>query len=455
MKNSGSKDVSHVFHFFLNREYVSIARAEGIYLYDDTGKRYIDASGGPILCNLGHGLEEMAEVISEQAKKVSYVHRVDFTNPPLEAAARKLCRATDDVMDKVFFVSGGTEAVEIGVKIARKFHLDNGKPSKTRVISRWQSYHGSTAGALAWTGATGRRSDFLPYLHDFTHIPPAYCYRCWFNKTPATCNLECANALENEILCLGPDNVSVFLAEPVSGMSLCGAVPKNGYFTRIREICSKYDVLLMFDEVMTGMGRTGKMFAYEHFDVIPDILALGKGLGGGYFPIGAVAVPGYIHKKIADNSGMFGAGHSWGGNPLGCAVVSKTIDYLYEHDLVELCNKKGHYLDHKLQELSDHPLVGDIRGKGLMRGIEFVKDKKTRKTFDPKHAFSARVAAECMKQGMFIEYSGGCNRGQSGDMVMFGPPFIITEAQIDAAVMILGQVLNKDLLSDNSSFLTF
>jgi len=284
MKNKSANDTSHVFHFFLNRKYVSIARAEGIYLYDDTGKRYIDASGGPILCNLGHGLEEMAEVISEQAKKVSYVHRVDFTNPPLETAAHKLCKASDYAMDKVFFVSGGTEAVEIGVKIARKYHLDNGKPSKTRVISRWQSYHGSTAGALAWTGATGRRSDFLPYLHDFTHIPPAYCYRCWFNKTPETCNFECANALENEILCTGPDNVSVFLAEPVSGMSLCGAVPGKGYFERIREICNKYDVLLMFDEVMTGMGRTGKMFAYEHFDVVPDILALGKGLGGGYFP---------------------------------------------------------------------------------------------------------------------------------------------------------------------------
>lgn len=455
MDNNSSNDMSHVFHFFLNREYISIATASGIYLFDDKGNRYIDASGGPILCNLGHGLEEMATVISEQAKKVSYVHRIDFTNPPLIEAAHKLCKVSGYAMDKVFFVSGGTEAVEIGVKIARKYHLDNGKPSKNRVISRWQSYHGSTAGALAWTGNTSRRSDFFPYLHDFTHIPPAYCYRCWFNKTPETCNLECANALENEIMCLGPDNVSVFLAEPVSGMSLCGAVPEKRYLKRIREICDTYDVLLMFDEVMTGMGRTGKMFAYEHFDVVPDILALGKGLGGGYFPIGAVAVPGYIHKKIADNSGMFGAGHSWGGNPLGCAVVSKTIDYLQDHDLVERCDKMGKYLDHKLQELSTHPLVGDIRGIGLMRGIEFVEDKKTRKTLDPKYAFSARLSAECLKMGMFIEYSGGCDRGQSGDMIMFGPPFIITEAQIDEAVDILKQALNKDLLSDNSSFLTF
>ncbi|RLC21697.1 MAG: aspartate aminotransferase family protein [Deltaproteobacteria bacterium] len=455
MKNSNSNDASHVFHFFLNREYVSIANAKGIYLYDDKGNRYIDASGGPILCSLGHGLDEMAKVLGAQAKKLSYVHRVDFTNPPLEKAAQKLCKVSNYTMDKVFFVSGGTEAVEIGVKIARKYHLDNNKPSKTCVISRWQSYHGSTAGALAWSGSTGRRSDFFPYLNGSHHIPPAYCYRCWFNKSPETCDLDCANALENEIMCLGPDNVSVFLAEPVSGMSLCGVVPAKGYFERIREICNKHDVLLMFDEVMTGMGRTGKMFAYEHFNVVPDILALGKGLGGGYFPIGAVAVPDYIHKKIADNSGMFGAGHSWGGNPLGCAVVSKTIDYLYEHDLVERCDKMGKYLDHKLEDLKNHPLVGNIRGMGLMRGVEFVEDKKTRKTLDPKYAFSARVAAECMKHGMFIEYSGGCDRGQSGDMIMFGPPFIINEAQIDEAVEILSQALDKDLLSDKSNFLTF
>ena len=217
------------------------------------GTDIIDASGGPILCSLGHGLDEMAEVLGTQAKKLSYVHRVDFTNPPLEKAAQKVCKASDYAMDKVFFVSGGTEAVEIGVKIARKYHLDNSNPSKTCVISRWQSYHGSTAGALTWSGSTGRRSDFLPCLHDSHHIPPAYCYRCWFNKTPEICNLDCANALENEIMCLGPDNVSVFLAKPVSGMSLCGVVPAKGYFEQIRAICNKYDVLLMFDEVMTGM----------------------------------------------------------------------------------------------------------------------------------------------------------------------------------------------------------
>lgn len=450
MENKNTGASSHVFHFFLNRAYPSIIRGKGVYLYDDAGKAYMDASGGPILCNLGHGIGEMADVLGDQAARLSYVHRVDFTSPPLEEAAKKVCKASGFTMGKVFFVSGGTEAVEIGVKIARKYHLDKGHPGKHRVISRWQSYHGSTAGALAWSGNTGRRSDFFPYLHGATHIPPAYCYRCWFNKTPETCSLECADALENEILCIGPDHVSVFIAEPVSGMSLCGAVPKAGYFERIRQICDRYDVLLMLDEVMTGIGRTGKMFAYEHFNVVPDILALGKGLGGGYFPIGAAAVPARIHDVIAGASGIFGAGHSWGGNPLGCAVVSKTFDYLDTHDLVRRSEEMGCYLAKRLKRLQAHPLVGDIRGMGLMQGVEFVADRETRQSLDPKLAFSARLSAACLEKGMFIEYSGGCNRGQAGDMVMFGPPFIITKDQIDKAVDILEQALNTDLLSGKS-----
>jgi adenosylmethionine-8-amino-7-oxononanoate aminotransferase len=211
----------------------------------------------------------------------------------------------------------------------------------------------------------------------------------------------------------------------------------------------------MLDEVMTGAGRTGKMFAYEHFNVVPDILALGKGLSGGYFPIGATVVPRFIHDKIASNSGVFGAGHSWGGNPLGSAVVSKTLDYIKENDLVERSHTMGEYLNQKLDKLRTHPLVGDIRGKGLMRGIEFVQDKSTKKPFEKHIGFSSRVSAACLEKGMFIEYSSGCDRGQAGDMVMLGPPFIITETQIDEAVQILEQVLDQDLLSSDRQFLTF
>lgn len=449
-------NISNVLNVFMNRSHPSICRAEGIYLHDTAGRKYIDASGGPILCNLGHGLEEMAAVMAEQARQVSFVHRIDFTNPPLEEAAARLCAATGGDMARVFFVSGGSEATEIGVKLARKFHLDSGQRDRFRVISRWQSYHGSTMGALSWTGFTSRRADFTPYLHDFSHIPPAYCYRCWFGRRPESCDLECAQALENEIMCLGPETVAAFLIEPVSGMSLCAATPPAAYFQRVREICDRHGVLLMLDEVMTGAGRTGKMFAYEHFGVTPDILALGKGLGGGYFPIGAAAVTERVFRTMADNSGLFGAGHSWAGNPVGCAVVSKTLDYLAEHDLVARSAQMGDYLDQRLQEtLADHPLVGDIRGLGLMRGVEFVADRTTREPLDPALGFSARVAHECLERGMFLEYSSGCDRGRAGDMIMFGPPFIITREQIDDMVAILAEVLTLDLTSGGGGQVSF
>ncbi len=449
------RDNGFVLNVFMNKSYPSIARAEGVYLYDEEGRRYIDASGGPILVNLGHGVKEMAEVLRNQAEKVAFVHRMDFTNPPLEEAAAKICKASGGSLARVFFVSGGSEATEIGIKLARKYHLEEGRPGRFKIISRWQSYHGSTMGALAWTGFTSRRADFAPYLGGGIHIPPAYCYRCWFGASPESCDLECASALENEIMCQGPETVAGFIAEPVSGMSLCGAVPHPDYFPRIREICDRHEVLLILDEVMTGAGRTGRMFAYQHFGIEPDIVALGKGLGGGYFPIGAAAVNSRVYEALVSHSGIFGAGHSWSGNPLGCAVVSKTLDYLEEHGLVARCAGMGDFLARRLEKLKDHPLVGDIRGLGLMQGVEFVADKATRRPLDKSLGFSARLAHECLKRGLFIEYSSGCDRGQAGDMIMFGPPFIITEEQIEEMVSILEEVLAGDLTTSGGPGLSF
>lgn len=432
---------SHVLSVFINRDYPSIVRAEGIYLYDDRGKRYIDSAGGPILCNLGHGMDEMADTLRDQAKKAAMVYRLDFTTPVLEEAATKICEATGWDMDKVFMVSGGSEAIEIAVKLARKYHIDDERPSKFKIISRWLSYHGMTGGALSLSGMTARRADYVPYLKDFSHIAPAYCYRCWFKQNPDTCDLECAQALENEIMCQGPETVAAFVAEPVSGMSLCGAAPREDYFKRIREICDKYGVLLILDEVMTGFGRTGNWFGYEHFDTVPDILVLGKGMGGGYFPVGAAAVTAEVAGTIANKSGIFGAGFSWAGNPLAAAVVSKAIEYLREHRLVERCAEMGEYLARKLEELRSHPTVGDIRGKGLMRGIEFVKNKETKEPLDPQLMFWIQLSQEALSRGLFIEASGGCDRGQAGDMMMFGPPFIVTKEQIDEFVGIFDEVL--------------
>jgi adenosylmethionine-8-amino-7-oxononanoate aminotransferase len=243
-------------------------------------------------------------------------------------------------------------------------------------------------------------------------------------------------------MCQGPETVAAFIAEPVSGMSLCGAHPREDYFKRIREICDRYDMLLIMDEVMTGFGRTGKWFGYEHFDTTPDILVLGKALGGGYFPVGAAAVTTKVYGTMEKNSGIFPPGFSWAGNPLAAAVVSKAIDYQKRHHLVERCEEMGKYLAHKLEELRSHPTVGDIRGKGLMRGIEFVKDKETKEPLDPQLRFWSQLAHEALNQGLFIEASGGCERGQGGDMMMFGPPFIVTKEQIDEMIGIFDDVLS-------------
>jgi adenosylmethionine-8-amino-7-oxononanoate aminotransferase len=434
-----SKD--HVLGFYLNRGTPSIVKAEGIYLFDDQGHRYIDASGGAIVCSIGHGVEEIAEVVAAQMKKVAFVFRRAFQTPELAEAAARVCETTNGDMDRVFFVSGGSEATETAVKLARKYHIDNGHPSKFRVISRWQSYHGATMGALSWSGFTSRRADFIPYLKDFVHLPATYCYRCWYGKSPDTCSQECAQALENEILALGPETVSAYIAEPVSGHSLGAAYPPDAHFKRIREICDKYDVLMILDEVMNGVGRTGKWYAYQYHGVVPDIIALAKGLSAGYYPVGAAVVRAKIHDTIAGKSGVFGSGHTYGGNPVAAAVVCRVIDYLKEHRLVERCAAMADHLAAKLAALKVHPSVGDIRGRGLQWGIEFVRDKETRETLDPQIHFSQQIQDEALRRGVHIESSSGCDRGQAGDTIIFGPPFIITEEQVDDMIGIIDETL--------------
>ncbi len=437
-----SEKKDHVMGFFLNQELPSIVRAEGVYLYDDQGRRIIDASGGAIVCSLGHGLEELADVVAKQMKKVAYVFRRAFRTPELEEAATKLCETTNWEMDRVFFVSGGSEATETAVKIARKYHIDKGNPSKYKVISRWQSYHGATMGALSWSGFTSRRADFTPYLKDFVHLPPTYCYRCWYAKSPDSCDQTCANALENEILGLGPETVSAYIAETFSGHSLAAASPPAGHFKRIREICDQYDVVMILDEVMCGVGRTGKWYGYQHHGATPDIVASAKGLSAGYYPIGAALVAPKIFDVIAGKSGIFGSGHTYGGNPVAAAVVSWIIDYLKENNLVERCAAMGEYLAERLQTLHSHPTVGDIRGQGLQQGVEFVKDKESKETLDPNLHMSMQIQEEALHRGAHIESSFGCDRGQAGDLILLGPPFIITKEQIDEIVDILDQSLS-------------
>lgn len=441
----------NVLSLDFHKKYPKVAYGKGIYMYTEDGVELIDGASGPVLASLGHGVPEMAEVLKEQALKIAYAHRDDCTSEVLEQHCRMVADLTNNDMGRIFEVCGGSEANEIAIKLVRKYQILRGKPSKYKIIGRWQSYHGMTNGALSVSGFAKRRAGYEPYLHEFGHIAPAYCYRCWFGKEEGSCNFECAQALENEILNQGPDAVAAFIMEPVSGMSLCAAAPAAGYFKEIRRICDKYDVLLMMDEVMSGVGRTGLPFAYQRYGIKPDVVTMGKALSGGYFPLAAVGISEAMYKSMDENGGNFPPGFSWSASPLGAAVGIAALDYLKDHKLIEQCAARGEYLKAKLEGLKAvHPTIGDVRGMGLMIGIELVKDKATKESFPPSVGYSGQVADECLRQNMLIESSAGCNKGQSGDTLMLAPAFIVSEAELDKIVERLDGVLT--IVEKNNGF---
>jgi adenosylmethionine-8-amino-7-oxononanoate aminotransferase len=417
-------------------------KGEGIYLYDSEGQRYLDGCSGALVANIGHRVGEIGRAMASQAETLSFVYRNHFSSPAAEALADRFCRLTREPMGGVYFTSSGSEATETAVKLARVRHLAAGEKDRHKIISRWQSYHGITMGALSWSGLTSRRIDYQPYLKDCVHIPPAYCYRCWFGSTPDSCALECAHALENAILTEGPDTVSAFMAEPVVGAALAAASPPNEYFQIIRDICNRYGVLYIAEEVMTGAGRTGKkFFASDHFPAQPDIIAFGKGVGGGYYPLAGALVSPDVFETICSGSGSFAASQSHSGHPVGMAAGLAVLDYMDQNNLLAHAQRMGQYLGQKLSELLARPLVGDVRGKGLMWGLEFVRDKATRATFDPELQVHSAVYEAARKKGLLLLPSGGCDRGHAGDMVLIGPPLIITPDQIDELVGTLGEAL--------------
>jgi len=424
------------------RDYPRIDSGKGIYMYTEDGKEIIDGASGPVLVSLGHGIEEIAEAMKQQAMKLAFAHRDDCVTPVLEKSCATFVEASDGDMFKTFQVAGGSEANEIAIKLTRNYQLVRGNTGKYKIIARWQSYHGSSMGVLALSGFTKRRSGYEPYLFEHGHIAPCYCYRCWFGDKPETCHLQCAQALENEILAQGPETVAGFIAEPIPGMSLCAADPHPEYFKEIRRICDKYDIVMIMDEVMTGFGRTGKMFAYQHYGVVPDMVVTGKSVSGGYFPLAAVSVTKKFYDEMEKNKGDFTPGYSWSGNPLGAAVQLAAYKYLTEHKLVENCRVMGDYLKQRITEIAKHhPTFGDIRGKGLMVGIELVKDKKTKEPFAPSDGFALQVNREALAHDMIIESSSGCNRGQSGDALVISPAFVITKEEVDKIVDRLDKVM--------------
>jgi adenosylmethionine-8-amino-7-oxononanoate aminotransferase len=433
----------NVFYRNSRKSYPTAVRGHGIYIYDSTGKRYIDGSAGAAVVGIGHGVKEITEAMVRQAEKISFAHGSQFTSEATVELASKLIRLAPEGMSRVYFLSGGSEAIETAVKLARQYQVERGKPEKYKVISRWTSYHGNTLGALALSGHTGRRRPYLPLMLHTPHIAPAYCYRCPFGLQPGACSLECAADLEKTLLYEGPDSVSAFLAEPMVGATAGALVPREGYYQKIREICDRHDVLFISDEVMTGMGRTGKNFGIDHWEVKPDMIVAAKGLSSGYTPMGAVIVKEEIHRVIQEGSGAFVHGHTYSQNPLSSAIGCAVVDYLVKHELISRSAEMGRYFHRSLKSLEYHSFVGDVRGKGLFAGIEFVKDKKTKEPFDPKLRLNGLIGNRAFEKGLITYPGGGGADGIRGDHLLLAPPLIITEEQVDDLVGILDQTFTE------------
>lgn len=427
----------------VEKEYPEVDYGKGMYIYDKQGKRYLDCAAGIGVVNIGHGVQEVIDRMTKQAEKISFVYGGTFTSDVRRRLAKKIISIAPEGMDKVFFCSGGSEAMESLMKIARQYQLEAGRPKKNKIISRWQSYHGNTIGTLALGGRPSWREkyeDFFP--KNISHIPPCNCYRCPYGLEEESCDCQCALALEQKIKYEGPDTVAAFVIEPVTGTTAAAVVPPQKYMQKVREICDKYQVLFCVDEVITGFGRTGRNFAVDHYQTVPDLIGFAKGLGSGYVPIGGVIVHKKIVDAIAAGSGALTHSFTFSGNPLACAGAEAVLDYLLEYGLIERSRDMGEVFLEKLQPLKKYPVVGDIRGIGLLLGVEFVKDIKTKEPLD--FNFSAEIAQYCFQHGIMI--TGGVTGsadGISGDALQIAPPFIISEEEISQVAAMLAEAIEE------------
>ncbi|MDE3839271.1 aspartate aminotransferase family protein [Bacillus methanolicus] len=430
-------DPSFLIKPSLDDQYPMIDYGKGVFLYDKQGKKYLDASSGAVTANIGHGVEEIIEAMHEQAKKVSFVYRSQFTSEAAENLARKIAENSIGDLKWCFFVNSGSEATETAMKIAIQYWQEKGIHTKTKVLSRWLSYHGITLGALSMSGHTARRARFVPLLEDFPTIHPPYCYRCPYNLTAPECGYLCAKELETAIHRIGADQIAAFIAEPVIGAAGGAISPPEGYYKMIKVICEKNDILFIADEVMTGFGRTGKMFACEHWGIIPDLIALGKGMGAGYTPIAAALVSEKIIKTIVNGSKMIMSGHTLSANPQSCAVSLSVLDYIEKNKLIEGVEQKSVYLFKKLKKLQNKfPFIGDVRGKGLLIGLEFVKDSQ--KTPFPRTARLTQSLIEIAQENSLLLYPAAAGTdGINGDAILIAPPLTITMKEIDELVSLL------------------
>lgn len=439
--------MSHVFPRHTKNMPPLALSGEGCYLLDASGKRYFDGSGGAAVSCLGHGDPEVIEAVKTQVEKLAFAHTGFFTSEPAEKLADLLIANAPGELDRVLFVSGGSEANEAAIKLARQYFVEKGETNRRFLIARRQSYHGNTLGALAVGGNQWRRKQFSPLLVDVSHISPCFEYA---DRNPDESTFDygqrVAQELEDEILRLGTDSVIAFLAEPVVGAT-AGAVPAvEGYFTRIREICDRYGVLLILDEVMCGMGRTGHLFACEADNVTPDIACVAKGLGAGYQPIGAMLCSSEIYRTIEEGSGFFQHGHTYLGHPVATAAGCAVLEAILSRDLVSRVRTMGERFDKALKDqFSEHAHVGDIRGRGLFRGIELVADKVSKSPFAPEKRLAAGIKKAAFEQGLICYPMSGTRDGVNGDHILLAPPFIIEDDQIDEVVTKLDTAISSCL----------
>jgi adenosylmethionine-8-amino-7-oxononanoate aminotransferase len=440
-----------VFRRSFRKEYPAAVRGEGVYIWDTEGRKYLDLAGSAAVNFIGHGVKEITAAMAEQAAQLEFVHSSQFITPIAEEYADELLAFAGDHYKggAVFFTCGGSESIETALKLARQYQVEIGQPLRHQILSRTQSYHGATLGALSVSGNRRRREIYLPMVREFPHIGMPYCYRCAFDCTDGcrNCGQQYAAELEHAIEFTN-GGAAAFIFEPVSGATLGAVAPPPGYLPSIAEICRRHGVLVIADEVMTGMGRTGRNFAVEHWDVKPDILVTAKGLSSGYAPLGAVIASKRVVDAIAGGTGAFLHGFTYNAHPISVAAGRAVLHYLQANELVEVAdsnrpNTAAAVFKNALETLREEESVGDIRGRGLLRGIEFVADKKTKRAFPQGQNFSGRVGASALKRGLLVYPMQGSLDGISGDHILLAPPAIITAEQVQWSVEQLSAAIRE------------
>lgn len=439
--------MSHVFPRHCHTELPTAVAGDGCYLIDQDGKRYFDGSGGAAVSCLGHSNQNVINAIKAQAETLAFAHTGFFTSQPAEALADLLIENAPGDLDRVYLVSGGSEAVESAIKLARQYFVERGEPQRRHLIARRQSYHGNTIGALSAGGNALRREKFAPILVEMSHIAPCHEYAERNpNESLEEYGLRVANELESEIERLGAESVMAFIAEPVVGATLGAVTAVPGYFKRVREICDAHGILLILDEVMCGMGRTGYLFAHEAEGIKADIVCIAKGLGAGYQPIGAMLCTDHIYNTIKDGSGFFQHGHTYLAHPIAAAASLAVVTEMLSKNLVDQVKARGDFLEKALQNaFADHPHIGDIRGRGLFRGIEIVADRSTKATFDPALGLAGKLKKAALAEGLICYPGSGTQDGKHGEHILLAPPFIASEEQLTELVAMLARAIDKTL----------